>query len=435
MVKYLITFLLVISNGHCSAQALFDYLKNTSAGPDQHTTSEEIAKYKQLAAAGNIRAMGYLGDMYWYGEATVLKDCEQSLKYLKMAIAVGDSSSMMSHAVQYLKGECVERDYSKAWDLLQQAAQKKVSAAMLMLGVMSEAGMGRAANYNTAQEWYFKTAENPVEIFYGSGRREGAGFLVLDLLVEQARTLYHIDSFKQFHSIDTLKTFLAFQSAAEKGNKYAMMALGSAYLSGACTVRDTTKGMSWLRKSANAGNARAMYELAVYYNPRGDNYDGPHDEALAARWFLKSAEGGYIDGMTSIAIVYYHGRGVKQDYKKANEWFLKAATKGDALAMNDLGLVYMNGVGVTKDTMKAAEWFQKAAAQDYPNSMFSLGYFYENGYGGLAKDYNKAMEWYLKAANYGNQYAIDAIGKLYEDGKGVPQDLKKAVEWYSKRRH
>ena len=423
MVKYLIAFLLVISNGHCYAQSVMDYLKNTCAGPDQYTSPEEIAEYKQLAAEGNIRAMGYLGDMYWYGEATVPRDCEQSLKYLKMAIAHGDSSSMMSHAMQYLKGECVERDYSKAWDLIQKAARKKVSVAMLMLGVMSEAGIGRTADYKTAQEWYFKTAENPVEAFYGSGKRTGGGFLVLDLLVEQARSPILVDSFKQFHSLDTLKTFLAFQSAAEKGNKYAMMALSSAYLSGACTERDTSIGMSWLRKAANAGNARAMYELGVYYNPRGDNFDGPHDEALAAKWFLKSAEGGYIDGMTSIAVFYYHGRGVTQDYKKANEWFLKAANKGDALAMNDLGLAYMKGLGVKADSVKAAEWFQKAGAMEYPNSMVSLGFFYENGYGGLQQDYKKAMEWYLKAARYGNNYAFDAIGKLYEDGKGVPSDF------------
>jgi TPR repeat protein len=431
LLKYIALLALIIATDVvCHAQTnLQNIIASRSAGPSQYTSPEEIAEYKKLAEEGNIQTMGYLGDMYCMGEATVPKDCEQALKYYHMAVAHNDSSSMISLANCYLNGNCVDKDFQKAEQLFQQAARMGVTQAIIMIGVMYEIGMGKPADYNKALEWYFKTAENTVEIFYGEGMRTNGGFQVLALLASQARAFYYLDTLKEYHAIDTLKTFRAFQSSAEKGNKFAMAALATAYYSGACTPEDTAKGKYWMLKAANAGHVQAMYQLAVMYYDRGD-YQGPHDNKVAVKWFLKAAENGYIDGMTTVAIMYYHGRGIDQDYKKAIDWFLKAAAKGNALAMNNLGLAYMQGAGVVKDEKKAFEWLSKAAAQNYTTSMFYLGYLYDKGE--LDRDYKKAMEWYLKAAKNGNESAMDAIGKLYEDGKGVPQDYKKAVEWYSK---
>ena len=365
MVKYIILLISVMTSNHVYAQnTMMDILEHNSAGPAQYTSPEEIAEYTRLAEEGNIQAMGYLGDMYYYGEETVPKDCEKAMKYYKMGAGHGDSTTMLDLGNRYLFGQCVAQDFQKAEYYFLEAGKKGVSPAMMMLGVMNETGMGKPADYDKALEWYFKTANNPVEVYYGEGKRAYSGFLILPWLTERARAFGATDSFKKYQTIDTLKTFLAFKAAAEKGDKYAMMALASAYQSGVCTPQDTAKGKYWLLKSANAGNERAMYELGVMYSPRGDNFDGPRDYVTSGKWFLKAAEHGYIDGMTSIAIIYYHGRGIPQDYKKAMEWFLKAAAKGNALAMYDLGLMFVNGEGVPADPKKGFEWFSKAAAQD-----------------------------------------------------------------------
>ena len=58
---------------------------------------------------------------------------------------------------------------------------------------------------------------------------------------------------------------------------------------------------------------------------------------------------------------YYHGTGVKKNYRKAAEIFGRLAEQGDTDAQNYLGVMYKNGQGVKKDYVKAAEWFRKAA--------------------------------------------------------------------------
>jgi TPR repeat protein len=62
---------------------------------------------------------------------------------------------------------------------------------------------------------------------------------------------------------------------------------------------------------------------------------------------------------------------------------------------------------------------------------YNLGVFYENG-DGVPQDDKKAVEWYTKAADAGHDDAQNSLGVCYEFGKGVTQDYKKAVEWYTK---
>jgi len=44
----------------------------------------------------------------------------------------------------------------------------------------------------------------------------------------------------------------------------------------------------------------------------------------------------------------------------------------------------------------------------------------------------KSFEWFAKAANQGDPLAQNMLGLIYKSGDGVPQDYKKAKEWYGK---
>jgi TPR repeat protein len=71
---------------------------------------------------------------------------------------------------------------------------------------------------------------------------------------------------------------------------------------------------------------------------------------------------GEAKAQTILAILYYEGRGVPQDYTEALKWYRLAAAQGEALAQYHLGLMYAKGYGVPQDHSEAHTWFTLAAA-------------------------------------------------------------------------
>jgi len=51
---------------------------------------------------------------------------------------------------------------------------------------------------------------------------------------------------------------------------------------------------------------------------------------------------------------------------------------------------------------------------------------------GVPKDLSKAIELYTKAANQGNKAAQNNLASMYIHGEGVPKDPSKAIELYTK---
>jgi len=68
------------------------------------------------------------------------------------------------------------------------------------------------------------------------------------------------------------------------------------------------------------------------------------------------------EGIRKMALVYEHGRGVRQDFKQAYRLYCKSALLGDAIAAYNIGFMYFNGRGLPRDHGMAVYWFRKAAA-------------------------------------------------------------------------
>ena len=156
---------------------------------------------------------------------------------------------------------------------------------------------------------------------------------------------------------------------------------------------------------------------------------GQHEVAGLCFWLLSLS--GDAEAQFCLGSLYAEGKGVKQDYKKAQEWYGKAVKQGNADAMNNLGLMYAKGQGVAQDYGKAREWYEKSEEQGNAEAMFNLGLMYANGQG-VAQDYGKAREWYEKSAEKGNKKAMNNLGWMYYNGRGAAQDYAKAREWYEK---
>lgn len=67
-------------------------------------------------------------------------------------------------------------------------------------------------------------------------------------------------------------------------------------------------------------------------------------------------------GIRKMALVYEHGRGVRQDLKQAYRLYCRSAQMGDAIAAYSIGFMYFNGRGQPRDLGRAVYWYRKAAA-------------------------------------------------------------------------
>jgi hypothetical protein len=148
---------------------------------------------------------------------------------------------------------------------------------------------------------------------------------------------------------------------------------------------------------------------------------GPCLAAGAAILLLSSAAlADYAAGLTAFN---------RKDFAHAFSEWIESAKAGDAHAQHGLGMLYEMGQGVPyADPKAASEWYQKAATQNYAPALNNLARLYADGRG-VKQDVSKAIELWSKAAEAGNTTARFNLGLQYAAGVGVKKDMKKAAEY------
>lgn len=124
------------------------------------------------------------------------------------------------------------------------------------------------------------------------------------------------------------------KKAANLGFAPAQFYLAKLYESGGSGVKkDLAEARRWTQRAAEAGDARAMHNLALYeFNGEG----GAKDAADATRWFKKAAAQGVVDSQYNLGRIYETGmrdgagaEAVPQNKAEAYKWYLLAAAHGD----------------------------------------------------------------------------------------------------------
>ncbi|MBF0183751.1 MAG: SEL1-like repeat protein [Magnetococcales bacterium] len=146
---------------------------------------------------------------------------------------------------------------------------------------------------------------------------------------------------------------------------------------------------------------------------------------------MERADTGEVTSQWQLGMRYLEGRGVKQDYQKAEEWLRRAAEQGLARAQYRLGRMYDRGEGVAVDAAGAAAWYRKAAEQNFVPAQNNLGNLYRDGKG-VEQDHAAAVSWYRKAAEAGDASAQANLSAMYANGHGVEQDSEQAAQWLQK---
>jgi septal ring-binding cell division protein DamX len=118
-----------------------------------------------------------------------------------------------------------------------------------------------------------------------------------------------------------------------------------------------------------------------------------------------------VESHYAVAMLYWQGQGVPQDYGQAKAWLLKAARMNHAGAQAKLGYMYTDGVTVQQDYEQALGWFQKAARGGNVDGLYNLGIFYLYGWG-VQQDPTMAAQYLAAASAQGDPQAEAALQQV-----------------------
>lgn len=242
---------------------------------------------------------------------------------------------------------------------------------------------------------------------------------------------------------------------------------------------DAKEALATLREAADAGNPKAIWQLAEVYD-RGIPGVLESDTIESLRLYRRAAEAGSPEARNYLGFLYYNGERVPQSVDSALYWIEKAAASGDVKAANNLGWLLTEGRGIVHDDSKALFWFGKAAEAGLPAAQAQLADMLRRGkvtqpdtimaaqlydaaiQGGLADAEKKllAMSYphyrelsadsarkvgiyhYLRrapvigvtlfeiAADKGDSLALTLLGDAYARGLGVDFDFDKSAYYY-----
>lgn len=142
------------------------------------------------------------------------------------------------------------------------------------------------------------------------------------------------------------------------------------------------------------------------------------------------AQGGDASAQNELGLLYYEGKGVPQNHRKAKEWFDKAVEQGHTGAQVNLGTLYLRGEGAPQSSQMALFWFSRAAGQEDALAFAKLGLMYSQGRGVL-QDFIQAHMWYNLSAAHGegrSAEARDALARQMTPAQ-IAEAQRLAREW------
>ena len=96
-------------------------------------------------------------------------------------------------------------------------------------------------------------------------------------------------------------------------------------------------------------------------------YLGDYNSAF--EWMYKAAEAGFAKAQYNLGEMYYRGHGVQADFNKFEYWIRKSANQGYADAQIVLGDAYL-----TVDINESIRWYRLAADQGNERAKDKLRY-------------------------------------------------------------
>lgn len=325
-----------------------------------HHLQMAVFWFMRAADAGNPRAMGNIGMLYWNGLGLEQSDSE-AVRWWKEGSSEGDIGSQCRLSLAFSEGRGVEKNPQKAFELMCLAANKKPAD-------------------ESEKEWVAR-AQNELSRYYYYG-----------LGVEK----------------DLKESFKWNKKSAEGGNAVGQFNLGTAYKNGDGVDKNLVEAIRWYEKSAEQGYEGALFELG-YLNDRGIGMEQNYKKAF--EYYTKAAQKGEAKAQNNLGSLYSQGRGTRQNDTEAFRYFLRSSLQTNVVAYGNLASCYENGRGVERNLSEAVKWYYKGAQAGQAYSQYMLARIYESG-NGVQKSLNLAQDWYEKAAKQGYEPAKEALSRI-----------------------
>ena len=178
------------------------------------------------------------------------------------------------------------------------------------------------------------------------------------------------------------------EELALKGDPVAQNQWGYELLNGIGKLQNVEEGLSWIRKAADQGNKKAIYNLAVIHQ------SGKYVELDLGKSFSLMSEAarmGLPEAQTGLGLMYEKGHGTAPDINEALYWYRRAAMFGKE-ATAKMGHYKKNLLHNRKEQYLHGD----------RDAQFLLGNLYENGAEGVIPNPAEAVRWYEDAAVRGD---------------------------------
>lgn len=183
----------------------------------------------------------------------------------------------------------------------------------------------------------------------------------------------------------------------------------------------------WLKEGAESGNAVRQMALGNLY------FLGKHlpkDIKKALHWLELATKQDLTIAMEILSDIYLDGIEVKKDAYRGVEYLVKAGNLGAASASYKLGRELWNAQRINFDGERAVSWFTRAADQGHLDAQKFMGDWFSDHRQNSPKDVRKAIQYFEMAAQQGDKEAMYRLGMYYKNGDGAEKNYQRAAELF-----
>ena len=213
-------------------------------------------------------------------------------------------------------------------------------------------------------------------------------------------------------------------------------ALGDRYYSGDGVVKDTEKALFMFRKAAERGSARAMYDLAWYYNDRRELMQAIEyfEKCISLQDKLSS----YMVGKSYAQLGAAYANLPAPQYQKAIENLTVAADKyKDSFAARRLGMIYREQAGGNFSPDKCLHYLEQAcsAGDEIAAELLADYYIWGDQELNVSRDFRAAERVLTPFAESEFPLLLRYLGFIYLNGdvkSGFEADFAKARGYFER---